>query len=65
MDPYVNSPDDHFCGNRIRLQQHQSLSGTLMPAWAKDYEYNKCSNEFVHKNALHKEKEMVANWFKL
>ncbi|WP_313807744.1 aminotransferase class V-fold PLP-dependent enzyme [Flavobacterium sp.] len=33
--------------------------------WAMEYEYNKCSNEFLHKNALHKEKEMVANWFKL
>lgn len=34
-------------------------------AWAKDYEYNKSSNEFVHKNALHQEKDMVKKWFSL
>ncbi len=33
--------------------------------WSKDYEYNKTSNEFVHKQALHSEKEMVENWFQL
>lgn len=33
--------------------------------WAKDYEYNKNSNEFVHKKALPLEKEMVENWFKV
>ena len=32
--------------------------------WAKDYEYNPTTNEFVHKKALHQEKEMVKNWFK-
>ena len=32
--------------------------------WAKDYEYNPITNEFVHKKALHQEKEMVKNWFK-
>jgi len=34
-------------------------------AWANDYEYNKCSNEFSHKNALHSEQDLVKNWFKL
>jgi selenocysteine lyase/cysteine desulfurase len=33
--------------------------------WSKDYEYNKKSNEFVHKQALHSEKQMVENWFQL
>jgi len=33
--------------------------------WANDYEYNKNSNEFVHKAALNLEKEMVKSWFKL
>lgn len=33
--------------------------------WAKDYEYNKNSNEFVHKNALHQEEAMVKKWFSL
>lgn len=35
------------------------------PEWSKDYEYNKCSNEFVHKNAQPAEQEMVGKWFKL
>lgn len=33
--------------------------------WAKDYQYNKHTNEFVHKNALPVEKEMVRKWFSL
>src|SRR5690606_26387448 len=31
--------------------------------WAKEYDYNKGSNEFVHKKAEPLEKEMVASWF--
>ncbi|MNE97936.1 hypothetical protein D3C80_1963730 [compost metagenome] len=31
--------------------------------WAKDYDYNKNSNEFTHKKALHSEKELVKKWF--
>ncbi len=37
-------------------QQHEE--------WAKDYQYNPTTNEFVHRKALHQEKEMVKNWFK-
>ncbi len=33
--------------------------------WAKEYQYNKNSNEFVHINALPLEKVMVENWFKV
>lgn len=33
--------------------------------WENDYVYNGKSNEFVHKNASHLEKEMVHNWFKI
>jgi hypothetical protein len=33
--------------------------------WENDYLYNGKTNEFNHKNALHSEKEMVANWFKI
>ena len=33
--------------------------------WAKDYSYDKITNEFVHKNAKPLEKEMVGNWFKI
>ena len=31
--------------------------------WAKDYDYNKNSNEFTHKQALHTEKDLVKQWF--
>ena len=33
--------------------------------WSKEYEYNSKSNEFNHKNATFKEKEMVVNWFSI
>jgi selenocysteine lyase/cysteine desulfurase len=33
--------------------------------WSADYEYNFKTNEFVHKQALHGEKAMVKNWFKV
>lgn len=33
--------------------------------WSKDYNYDKITNEFVHKNAKPLEKEMVENWFKV
>ncbi|WP_162127442.1 aminotransferase class V-fold PLP-dependent enzyme [Flavobacterium phycosphaerae] len=33
--------------------------------WGVDYEYNFKTNEFVHKQALQGEKNMVKNWFKL
>jgi selenocysteine lyase/cysteine desulfurase len=35
------------------------------PEWAKDYNYDKCSNEFLHHNAQPSEKEMVTRWFSL
>jgi selenocysteine lyase/cysteine desulfurase len=31
--------------------------------WALDYNYDKITNEFIHKNAIPLEKEMVENWF--
>ena len=31
--------------------------------WALDYDYNKDSNEFIHKNAVDNESRMVAEWF--
>ncbi|HWS60365.1 MAG TPA: aminotransferase class V-fold PLP-dependent enzyme [Flavobacterium sp.] len=33
--------------------------------WAKDYLYDKNTNEFIHKNAKQFEKEIVKNWFKV
>ncbi|WP_300570624.1 aminotransferase class V-fold PLP-dependent enzyme [Flavobacterium sp.] len=34
-------------------------------SWSVDYEYNAKTNEFIHKEALQQEKEMVKNWFKV
>ncbi len=31
--------------------------------WAKDYNYDKNSNEFIHENAVQFEKELVERWF--
>ena len=31
--------------------------------WAADYDYNKSTNEFIHKQASGFEKELVKNWF--
>ncbi|HKX85749.1 MAG TPA: aminotransferase class V-fold PLP-dependent enzyme [Flavobacterium sp.] len=33
--------------------------------WANDYDYNPKSNEYLHKNAKHAEKELVKSWFAL
>lgn len=32
--------------------------------WAKEYNYNAKSNEFIHKSAKNSERELVKNWFK-
>ena len=31
--------------------------------WALDYNYNKETNEFIHKDAINNERQMVADWF--
>jgi hypothetical protein len=33
--------------------------------WALDYDYNKDTNEFVHKNAQAIEDTLVQNWFSI
>jgi hypothetical protein len=33
--------------------------------WANDYDYNPKSNEYLHKQAKHSEKELIKNWFTL
>jgi hypothetical protein len=33
--------------------------------WALDYNYDKMTNEFIHKKAVSIEKEMVEDWFKI
>jgi selenocysteine lyase/cysteine desulfurase len=32
--------------------------------WSKEYNYDKNTNEFIHKSATHLEQELVENWFK-
>ncbi len=59
IHPTTTNAEIEFVCNSIKdlAKKHQE--------WAKDYEYNKNSNEFVHKKALPLEKEMVENWFKV
>jgi len=59
IHPTTTNAEIQFVCDSIKslAENHQS--------WANDYEYNKCSNEFSHKNALHSEQELVKNWFGL
>ncbi|GAL82737.1 cysteine desulfurase [Algibacter lectus] len=33
--------------------------------WNKDYDYNVSKNEFVHKDGISLEKQIITNWFKI
>ncbi len=44
------------CDSIIELANHYK-------DWKNDYEYEPKTNEFVHMNAIHSEKEMVKGWF--
>lgn len=49
---------DYVCESLIALaKNHQE--------WAKDYEYNKANNEFIHKNFIPKNDVRVSDWFEL
>jgi len=54
----TNAEIQYVCENIIALAENHS-------DWATDYQYDKKSNEFLHKNALSTEKEMVKKWFAL
>ncbi|ESU20230.1 cysteine desulfurase [Flavobacterium enshiense DK69] len=59
IHPTTTSAEIEFvCDSIVALAENHK-------EWAKDYEYNKNSNEFLHKEASGKEKEMVKNWFSL
>lgn len=45
------------CNSIIDLAKNHKI-------WALDYSYNKDTNEFVHKNAISFEDELVKSWFK-
>jgi len=34
-------------------------------AWARDYLYNKHTNEFMHINEWHQKDDLVSSWFQL
>ena len=54
----TNDEIEFVCNSIKELaENHQDL--------AKDYNYDKISNEFVHKNAKPFEKELVEEWFKI
>ncbi len=52
----TNKEIDFVCNSIIDLAEH-------FGEWSKDYEYNKITNEFLHKNAQPMEKELVESWF--
>ncbi len=54
----TNAEIQYVCESIIALAENHS-------DWATDYQYDKKSNEFLHKNALSTEKEMVKKWFAL
>lgn len=58
MHPTTTNQEIEFVCESIK-----SLAGSHKD-WSKDYIYEKNSNEFIHKNALSFEKEMVEKWFK-
>ena len=47
---------------RFVVQSIKDLAGNHQE-WAKDYHYNRASNEFVHENATNYEAEKVEKWF--
>jgi selenocysteine lyase/cysteine desulfurase len=54
----TNDEIETVCNAIINLSQnHQN--------WAKDYDYNPTSNEFIHKNANNSELHLVENWFEI
>ncbi|HWR95016.1 MAG TPA: hypothetical protein VN192_07435, partial [Flavobacterium sp.] len=54
----TNEEIQYICNSIIALAENHL-------DWAKDYIYDKNTNEFIHKNAKPFEKELVEEWFKL
>ena len=44
------------CNSIIALAENHQV-------WTKDYIYDKCTNEFIHKSAITFEKDLVEKWF--
>ncbi|WP_054851367.1 aminotransferase class V-fold PLP-dependent enzyme [Olleya sp. ITB9] len=49
---------DYVCESLIALAENHE-------EWAKDYEYNKANNEFIHKSFIPKNDVRVSDWFEL
>ncbi|WP_289044142.1 aminotransferase class V-fold PLP-dependent enzyme [uncultured Olleya sp.] len=49
---------DYVCESLIALAENHE-------EWAKDYEYNKANNEFIHKSYVPKNDVRVSDWFEL
>jgi len=49
---------DYVCESLIALAENHE-------EWAKDYEYNKANNEFIHKSFVPKNDVRVSDWFEL
>lgn len=59
IHPTTTNDEIRFvCESIIALAQHHQ-------EWKADYRYDKTTNEFIHKQALPVEKEMVKRWFSL
>ena len=59
IHPTTTTAEIEFvCSSIIELAQNHKT-------WALDYEYNKDTNEFVHKKAQPLEDELVKEWFAL
>lgn len=58
IHPTTTNKEIEFVCNSIKAlaENHET--------WSKDYNYDKNSNEFIHKNAKLFEKELVEGWFK-
>lgn len=54
----TNAEIEYVCQSILSLAQHHK-------EWAKDYDYNTKSNEYLHQNATQSEKELVKSWFTL
>lgn len=56
----TNKDIEYVCDSIIALAKHHE-------DWAKDYEYSKCNNEFIHKSLINKPSSAtnVDSWFNL
>jgi selenocysteine lyase/cysteine desulfurase len=54
----TNTEIDFVCESILKLAENHT-------EWAKDYEYNGATNEFIHKNSASIQKIKVSDWFEM